>query len=62
MSVPSEHNLDDDCSQHIKNFNDCMLREKRKWIYREDRTIAMYDYIQKELAAKRALGRHKLFF
>ena len=30
-----------------------MLREKRKWNFRVDKTIDMYDYIQKELANKR---------
>ena len=38
-----------------------MLREKRKWIFRQDKTISMFDYIQNALKEKRTLGKHKMF-
>ena len=41
-----------DCTQEIKNFNDCMTQERRRFTWMKEKP-AMYDWIQQRVAERR---------
>ena len=42
-----------DCVDEIKTFNDCMVRERRRFQWSENKPGSMYDYIQERLEERR---------
>ena len=41
-----------DCTQEIKNFNDCMVQERRRFSWMKEKP-AMYDWIQQRVEERR---------
>lgn len=51
-SYPMEWEGSSDCSEEIKNFNNCMVRERRRYQWMDNKP-SMFDYIQTRLEEKR---------
>ena len=41
-----------DCADELRRFNDCMVRERRRFLWTETKP-PMYEYIQQRLAERR---------
>ncbi|CDW90958.1 UNKNOWN [Stylonychia lemnae] len=60
-SYPMEWEGSSDCIDEIKQFNDCMTRERRRYAWLDEKP-PMFDYIQNRLAEKRKEKKFAIIF